>query len=165
LALARKAGTLLDDFEVAWQSGATGLLESAVGRAVGLGLGLTPSGDDFLTGLVAAAHFWPPAEEHSGERDRHQVLEQSLYAAIEARLGSTTLASAFMLRAALDLRFSEPLLSLLSGLDRADVSAAGSCVREMIGLGATSGRDMLAGVLFGLEVSEIGERCYETSAP
>jgi hypothetical protein len=146
---------ILDDFRLARCVGSRKLLLAVVKRAAGLGFGLTPSGDDFLTGLIAGSCICPdPRDFRCG-----------LVAAVESAADSTTLPSGFMLRAALQGYFSEPLVNLLSALlAEADGAAARGWAKAVAGLGATSGEDMLAGVLFGLRVSEMCEECHEASA-
>jgi hypothetical protein len=149
-------GSILDDLGLAKRVGSGGLILVAVKRAAGLGFGLTPSGDDFLTGLVAASYLCPGSHGFTN----------GLVAAVESVADSTTLPSGFMLRAALQGYFSEPLVNLLSALATADVdgAAARGWVEAVAGLGATSGEDTLAGVLFGLRTLGVCEECYEASA-
>jgi hypothetical protein len=148
--------SILDSLGLAKRVGSSSMILAAVKRAVGLGFGLTPSGDDFLTGLMAVSNICPDPRAFACD----------LVAAVESVARSTTLPSGFMLRAAAQGYFSEPLVNLLSALaaTEADGAAARGWVEAVASLGATSGEDMLAGVLFGLRTSEMCEECYEASA-
>ncbi|HVP57842.1 MAG TPA: DUF2877 domain-containing protein, partial [bacterium] len=152
--LAQMIRRITFDLARAGACGAGELARAAVRRAVGLGCGLTPSGDDFLTGLVAATYMCLGS---SGAARR-------LAAAVEEASDSTSLLARFMLRAACRGRFCEPLAGLVGALARGDRPAAEEWVRAITHVGATSGEDMLAGVLLGLSATEVRGRCYETSA-
>jgi hypothetical protein len=108
-----------------------------VTRAVGLGSGFTPAGDDFLTGFVGAYGYLA-----SGDDLREQV-----FAKMAPVIRRTTLPSFFMLKGALRGSLPEPLAGLLRMLGsspREDVAAA---LRSLTRAGATSGEDMLAGII------------------
>ena len=102
---------------------------------VGFGEGLTPAGDDCVLGALAAVHRLSPAwlSAHAAQRDR---------LAEAARTRTTDLARDFLLEA-LDGRFAEPVLALLTALsdDRAEDAA-----RRLLSMGATSGADTLCGI-------------------
>lgn len=153
-----EAGRALRDVETGLQSRSPDSILSGVRRAVGLGPGATPSGDDFLTGLIGAYYFFAYDDE----------FRQRLFVSIAPLISRTTLPAFFMLRAALRGLCSEPLAALLyslrdCGTARQDVltdPAAGmdpsitesvdtlrSAVTSLADIGATSGQDMLAGVL------------------
>jgi hypothetical protein len=119
-----------------------------VTRAVGLGSGFTPAGDDFLTGFVGAYGYMAP-----GDRLREQV-----FAMMGPVIRRTTLPSFFMLRGALQGSLPEPLAGLLLMLgsnSRVDVAAA---LRSLTQTGATSGEDMVAGIIAYL-ACRAGTRC------
>jgi hypothetical protein len=111
----------------AFVDGALGLL--------GLGEGLTPAGDDFLVGALAAVHRLAP----SWLRERPGVA-----AAIGARAAraTTTVAREFISHA-LAGHFAECLIALLTAESPA---AAQQAAARLLGMGATSGADTLAGV-------------------
>jgi hypothetical protein len=102
---------------------------------VGLGEGLTPAGDDCVVGALAAVHRLAPAwlAAHTGQRDR---------LAEAARRWTTDLARDFLLEA-LDGRFAEPVLALLTA--HSDESA-GDAARQLLAMGATSGADTVCGI-------------------
>jgi hypothetical protein len=110
-------------------------------RLVGLGPGLTPSGDDALIGLAAALHA-------TGHRARGFLAE-----ALDDAPARTTAVAATLLQHAADGEFSERLQRLLAALLGDDDAAVPSAVEEAIAWGATSGTDCLVGVLFGLDIA------------
>ena len=144
----------LNDIVAAWQAQSADRLAAALGPAIGLGFGLTPSGDDFVTGFVAAAHCFAGTDVLPGEG-----LIDDLVAAMRPLIRSTTLPSYFMLKAALEGFYPEPLRGLVGSLASRDPAKMRFCIDRLSDLGATSGRDMLAGVLFGFEVALGREEC------
>ena len=108
--------------------------ESLIGR----GDGLTPTGDDILTGLLAAPMLVAP------NRASHQAL------ASKVKLLSyvTNEISRKMLEDAAEGLFIEPVVSLLSAIyGNGDLQRA---IRNLRAVGATSGVAMLMGVLAGV---------------
>lgn len=105
---------------------------------IGLGEGLTPAGDDCVLGALAAIHRlapgWLPA--HEGQRSR---------LADAARRRTTEVARDFLLEA-LDGRFAEPVLALLTAPSD---DMAGSAAGRLLAMGATSGADTLCGIRLG----------------
>jgi hypothetical protein len=114
---------------------------------VGLGVGLTPSGDDVLVGALAGLDL--ASECNSGARLLRQALVESLPVPLEAR---TTRLSAQMLRAAADGLYAEPVLDVLHALaggggSPAPVERAAAALAR---LGHRSGRDTLLGIAAAL---------------
>jgi hypothetical protein len=135
LAAAREAAQALWD---GWAGDLERLREGAAGLA-GLGGGLTPAGDDFLTGAMLWAWLAHPAPAHLCS------------ALAEAAVRRTTTLSAAFLRAAARGECSAPWHALLAALSEglgdegeARITAA---VREILARGATSGADGLVGFL------------------
>jgi hypothetical protein len=114
-------------------------LAQAVLLLVGTGPGLTPAGDDFLTGFLAAA---PPVEGTA----------LALGATIEALLGRTTDISASMLRCAIRGFFPTPIADLSRSLAADDRGSAIAALRCLCSIGHSSGADMATGLLFGLSM-------------
>lgn len=109
-------------------------------RLLGLGPGLTPSGDDFLGGVMLAL-----------SAGRRANLSHSLWRAIEPRLAElTSPISAAHLRAAAEGMAAGPLHDMLANLLRggADDLEAGLCAIATVG--HTSGWDALSGLVLGL---------------
>lgn len=113
-------------------------LEGARGL-IGLGPGLTPSGDDCLVGVLAVLQSREPAWLASAPRVRAAVAA----AAVE---GTSPVAAEFV-RCALEARFAEPLTALLAAADAAGARAAAA---ELGRHGATSCADTLLGVWLAL---------------
>lgn len=114
-------------------------LRAAVAGLVGLGAGLTPAGDDFLGGFLAAVR----ARGHAG-------LLAELGAAVEERLGATGDISAGLLRWMLMDHWPGPLLELAGALDGPEPGAL-RALDALCRLGHSSGADLAGGFLFGLE--------------
>ena len=119
--------------------------ERAVAGIAGAGPGLTPSGDDVLVGILAAAARLGAA----GWVHRGRVLALRRAVAALPR-GCTTPVSREMLDHAARGRFPEALLAVAQGIGdpREPAGALGRAgLRLVTGTGATSGADMLAGVV------------------
>jgi hypothetical protein len=116
-------------------------LRAGLAAAVGLGGGLTPSGDDFLTGLLGGLYCL-------GGRE---ALREAVRAAVGPLLGRTSLESARMVEAAGRGLFPEALGDLLVSLGRGPAARRGKALEKLIRTGSGSGEDMLAGVLTCLE--------------
>lgn len=115
----------------------------AAGALIGFGEGLTPAGDDCVLGALAAVHRLAPGwlAAHAGQRDR---------LAEAARTRTTDLARDFLLEA-LDGRFAEPVLVLLTALSD---DLAEDAARRLLSMGATSGADTLCGIRLGCRALE-----------
>lgn len=104
-------------------------------RLIGLGIGLTPSGDDFLCGVMAGLHF-------SGKLKHPFALR--LQAEIGRRLSDTIDISAAFLSCALDHQYSLPV-KLLYGLP-----SSLEILTAFEQIGHSSGIDTLCGILWSL---------------
>lgn len=113
--------------------------DDAVRGLLGLGPGLTPSGDDFLVGGLALL-------DCVGERDAHAALARAIIAALP---GATSPLSANFLRAAAAGHVGETLHRAVSSVMTNDVDAA---IDAVDGVGHSSGWDMLAGVAAALRL-------------
>ena len=110
----------------------------AASRLIGLGEGLTPSGDDCVVGCLATIHRLAPEWLVA-----HDVLREQLAGAAASR--TTDVARDFLLEA-LEGRFAEPVrLLVTAGCDEAARPAAS----ELLAMGATSGADTLHGIRLG----------------
>lgn len=148
-ALAARAGPGIRALAAALSTGGApaGRVRAAVAGLVGLGPGLTPSGDDLLGGTVCTLR-----------RAGHPAAGPLAAALLEAvARGATAEVSAHFLRWATRGVAWEPGIALVDGLLRG--AAAGPAGRELDGVldavlarGETSGRDWAAGVLLALDV-------------
>jgi hypothetical protein len=107
-------------------------------RAIrGLGIGLTPSGDDFIAGMMAAYR----TAEKLFCRDYSDLINE-----IYANATCGNLISNSFLKCARDGCFMEPQKNLLIALVSGSDEEVDSCTRELCGIGATSGADWGVGV-------------------
>ena len=103
---------------------------------LGLGIGLTPSGDDFLCGMLAGSIL-------AGRQREPFFL--ALRAEIAAGLSQTNDISAAFLQCALDGQFSEPVLALTK-----PEPEAARIAESFSKIGHSSGFDTLCGIVFCL---------------
>ena len=115
-------------------------LPAPVQNLIGLGPGLTPSGDDFLIGALALLAA-------IGERKAHASLARALR---EVPPGLTSPLSRAFLRAAAGGHVGEKLHQAVSSILRANADAAIAAVRDV---GHSSGWDMMAGSTSALKVT------------
>jgi len=143
-----RARGLLDDAAAALAAGDSMAARAACGGLIGLGIGLTPSGDDAIVGLLAAL-------EAAGE-----PMLPAVRADIAARaVGRTTAAGVAALLHATDGAYGERLDDVLvtlagrardTGSGRWRDDALSRALGRALAYGATSGSDTLAGLLPGL---------------
>jgi hypothetical protein len=111
------------------------MLDKSIFKFAGLGIGLTPSGDDFLTGLLATWQYYD--EAHLYEKVESHIAEW-----LQKLKGRTTTVSYFMLKQCLEGQVNEALLDVLENLDNNPISH----LQRLVEIGSTSGTDMLIGV-------------------
>lgn len=110
---------------------------AALCRVIGLGIGLTPSGDDFLCGVLAGLRLL----------GREQAaFSQSLCDQARGQLGRTNDISAAFLSCALRGQFSQAVCSLPS------VPSAEQLMQSFSAIGHSSGMDTLCGILYALSL-------------
>jgi uncharacterized protein DUF2877 len=139
--IADVARPILGELVVALEAGDRRSAAEVATGLIGLGPGLTPSGDDTLVGIEAALHaldspaagFLAPAMGDVGDR--------------------TTELAATLLRHASAGEFAERLHTLLAALLGSDDATIASAIDRAADWGATSGTDCLLGVLIGLDVA------------
>ncbi|WP_284454613.1 DUF2877 domain-containing protein [Actinomadura madurae] len=121
-----------------------GAVEAAE-RIVGLGPGLTPSGDDILCGLLVALRLVGEAVRHGGTAVR---LADWLGAAVTADAGTrTTALAATLLHCAAGGHAGAEVTAVLRCV--AGHEPASAAVRRLLAVGHTSGADLAHGVLTG----------------
>lgn len=123
-------------------------VRTGVMHLAGLGPGLTPAGDDFLVGLLAAFH--------AGQLQR--VEEQTNLSQLIAQTAAaqTTKLSAQWLRCAGQGQFGEAWHHLISALNDDSATAISRAAHRILTTGATSGVDAMSGFLFGIRLLEDG---------
>jgi len=107
-------------------------------RFVGLGIGLTPSGDDFIVGVLAVLYSYDTSRRFIHEI-KSEINKESI-------AGKTTRVSTHMLNFALNGQFNLALLNLFNEKEHLNQS-----LERIKSIGSTSGTDMLSGVGFTLE--------------
>ncbi len=120
---------------------------AALATVLGVGGGLTPSGDDILIGVLAAldaAHRLGP--EPGIQRDR-------LVTVLSSCAQRTTRLSAQLLAAAATGRYAEPVLDVLEALAPREMlrGALEHAVRDLLAVGHRSGSDTLRGMVAAFE--------------
>jgi hypothetical protein len=133
-----------------------GAVVSALSVLVGLGPGLTPAGDDFTVGYLAA--LW--------SRSRREPGIASLLGALAVPVGQMSLLtnaiSRQMLLDALQGHFAERLTEVVRCVcDGSDVAAASM---RALQIGHSSGADVLCGLLFGLSLAPAASPIREDRA-
>jgi hypothetical protein len=124
-------------FKGALQFMKQGQVEKGVRAMRGLGIGLTPSGDDFNAGMMAAYR----AAEKIFDRDYSELIND-IYA---SAIGGNFISNAF-LRCARDGCFSEIQKTLMIALVCKSDKEIDTCTRELCKTGETSGADWGVGV-------------------
>lgn len=137
----RRSYSIIAGISRAWQVGSGEHLGNEVARAIGFGIGLTPSGDDFITGMLGATEFFASASP----------LRKIMLESVTSNIHSTTLPSYYMLRAALDGCYPEVLIRMLLAIAHDEVSMSRE-LKVLRTIGATSGDDMLAGIILTLKM-------------
>jgi hypothetical protein len=118
--------------EAGWV-GSRAALQAGGRLLAGLGGGLTPAGDDFLTGVMLWA--WLAHPEPQGFCRR----------LLEASAAHTTMLSAAFLRSAAEGQCSAAWHDLFAALDRGSEQQLAEAVTSVLSFGHTSGADALAG--------------------
>ena len=109
-----------------------------LGKMIGLGIGLTPCGDDFLCGVMAALIL--------SDKESHPfTIELKKY--ISAHLTDTNDISSAFLNCALQQHFSQPIHLLSSGIPSDEIEYLFQQI------GHSSGMDTLCGICYILKLS------------
>jgi hypothetical protein len=117
---------------------------------VGWGWGLTPSGDDFLGGLLFAIHVLENAYPEDFKRDRKAVADLMEWAKERTNPISHTLLSDLALG-----QGPEPLHELVNAIVMGtDLGNVMFNTNRLMEIGSTSGWEMLAGFMTGMHLIE-----------
>lgn len=119
----------------------------ALAQLIGLGPGLTPSGDDFIVGYLAALFARDP-RAHS-----LRPFLTALSAPLAQLAASGNSISRQFIADALEGEFSEPLVDIVSAISLHNGASLRASAIRVIRIGHSSGADSLAGLLFGLRPS------------
>jgi hypothetical protein len=118
-------------------------IDRSVTGLVGLGPGLTPSGDDFLTGFLASLVFGARGFPH-----RFSFPIGSLRGSVLRARASTTLVSREFLLHAVEGEVAEPVNDLIAALFDGSPQLR-PLTHEVVDMGETSGCDIALGVIVG----------------
>ncbi len=123
---------------------APSILDGIVGL-IGLGPGLTPSGDDLLMGFLAARTLL------NGASDTTDIYLDVFRSEFPLLCGRTTLLSEELLYWASRGQFSKLMTDIMNSIADGDISGVrASALNMMTQFGATSGTDTLIGIVAGL---------------
>ncbi|PWJ48764.1 DUF2877 domain-containing protein [Faecalicatena contorta] len=125
-------------------------LEMILTQWVGSGPGLTPSGDDYLTGILAADEIYHFTCLQFRDAIKN-LLDQ----------GYTTDVAANQLICAAEGAFSGSWIGFMKAYVNADEGEMKKNFYKILSYGHTSGRDMFAGFLTGLEIAKHGVKYGE----
>ncbi|WP_428561381.1 MAG: DUF2877 domain-containing protein [Solidesulfovibrio sp. DCME] len=127
---------------------------AGAGRALaGLGIGLTPAGDDVLAGILASLHY-------HGACLAQPLLPQARLTALAGDwAGHTTAFSGFLLRGAASGQVAAPVGDWLAAVHAGDATTALRRLGQLESLGHSSGLDTFAGLLLSLQIL-MGERAW-----
>jgi hypothetical protein len=126
----------------------------SVAPLIGLGPGLTPSGDDWLSGAMIALH-------HFGRRD---VARRLAAAVLPIAARDTSVISAAYLRCAARGEGAQVLFDALDTLTTADGAAMDACLGAIDAVGHTSGWDCLAGAALACDALQASARSTSTAS-
>ena len=116
---------------------------------IGLGSGLTPAGDDFLTGVIAGIHATSFLQsDYVLSQESRNSFSNALFDELKNKLNYTHDISAAFLRASLDGHTSLPIKEFIK---KPSVEA----VNEISRIGHTSGLDALEGLLYFFNLLEV----------
>jgi len=124
------------------------LLEEGVYRLAGLGPGLTPAGDDFLVGLLAALYAGGPLLT----RKPWAVLQAQCEQIATVAASRTTTLSATWLTCAGQGAFGETWHDLINRINQQKKTLIAQALTRILATGASSGADALSGFLWGMQL-------------
>ena len=138
LALAREPANQLTR---GLRTGDVGLCHQGASGLAGLGVGLTPDGDDWIVGSLLAAWIMKP----------HQEAKRLCTAIAEAAMPLTTPISAAWIYAASRGECADPWHELFYGLSAGNEIELREASKQLISLGHSSGASAVAGFLAAFE--------------
>ena len=134
------AASKFDTIRTSLESQDIHAFEAAALRVVGLGPGLTPSGDDFLAGIFYVLARKPIPAWSAGMA----AIQNNIHAACQR---SSTACAASHLRNAMNGDSFDALADLMTALDGDSFDEVLAARETLLDIGSSSGSDMLAGVL------------------
>ncbi len=111
---------------------------------IGFGIGLTPSGDDFITGMMAALGLI--------QTQYTEKILPRMKAQVKTYYCCTTDVSQQMLLAALEGEFKEGILNLIAALISDNPNILRLRLGELLAVGSSSGTDMTIGIVMAFQL-------------
>lgn len=146
--VAQRAFPALNSLLQATRAYDAGMLLDALQALVGLGPGLTPSGDDYLVGYLTG--LWSTINSHLAQPAR---FIEALGASLQEMAPRTNQISNTYLQHAAQGRVSQPLATLARAIARgSDLQIIQEATQVAVQIGSTSGADGVLGLLVGLSV-------------
>jgi hypothetical protein len=143
---ARLLGHAVTGLGAALRAGDSARIYEHGSRLIGLGPGLTPSGDDYVLGVATACALLGP---------RARVARAAMARVIDDGAHRTNDISHAALAHAARGRVRQSLVDLATALADGDRSTTAFRADRVLAIGATSGTDILAGLLAGLSLTTI----------
>lgn len=129
----------MDEFKKCWLSNEKELAYQQLLRILGLGIGLTPTGDDFITGLFASLYA--------------KKSFPSFYLQLKDSAKSKTNAVSYAeIREAVEGRFSQTIQNIFIAASKGEEQGITKAINDLKQVGSTSGSDILWGIVFGLNL-------------
>jgi hypothetical protein len=149
-----KLSSLLESAYKEWTKGNAAQSAKNLSSLVGLGPGLTPSGDDFLIGFTAFLY---------GIKKENRYLEnflKVLIGEIKQRIYSTSDISSNFLMLSLEGKVSEPVGCLLLALAEQNFDKLSEYSDRLLSCGHSSGVDTLCGIISGIRFVQINDPSF-----
>ena len=117
------------------------LTEKEVNALIGFGMGLTPSGDDFLTAFMTSLSLF----------SENETLLDKVKDFIQPFLSNTTRVSASMLEVAIEGKAREYLMTFTQAFLKDDDESFKKALEDLLTIGSSSGTDMSVGIILAFE--------------
>lgn len=134
--LAKKIGVFLEDIEL------DNICQESINSLIGLGVGLTPSGDDFLVGFVSVLSII--ANNYAN------TIKKKIISSININVISTTDVSRKMLRIALSGKYGDSIFNFVNALLQNNKKLLNYSLEELLSIGSSSGMDLAIGIIMGI---------------
>ncbi|MQF69611.1 DUF2877 domain-containing protein [SAR202 cluster bacterium AD-804-J14_MRT_500m] len=140
----------LKDLVIGWSTADRDRISRGVAQLIGLGPGLTPSGDDLLAGmLIALKQIQKINPEFVGNAATEMLASEI---AGHACTGTNAISSEMLCHAIKGNSICSVHCLLIGLLDSRSSSKTTKFARDLVSIGHTSGWDMLAGIFLGLHL-------------
>jgi hypothetical protein len=144
----------LEELKQAISTGDPFVLDESVQQLIGLGAGLTPSGDDILVGLLAGFEI-----SKTYDKNLEKILS-TLRSLVLCHCGKTNQISCKYLSYAAHGYFSTYIIDLLTTISNEDsLTSMKNAANKVVMIGHTSGMDTLIGIATALEILLLRKGC------